>query len=158
MKSFRTWMTRRRTRMKIWACDMSDLRFLLDTNIVSAVIKQPAGMVARKFAQVGSDALGISIIVACEMRYGAHKKGSARLSGKVDALLEQLPILPLDTAAVWYYAQLRCELERRGKTIGANDQLIAAHALALDVTLVTTNVGEFSRVPGLRLENWLADE
>lgn len=124
--------------------------------MLSAVIKQPSGRVAQRIADAGPAALCTSIVVACEIRFGAAKKGSVPLTAKVEALLEQLTVLPLDFGVDQHYAKLRCELERRGQTIGSNDQLIAAHALALDLTLVTHNLGEFSRVPGLRLENWLA--
>lgn len=130
--------------------------FLLDTNILSNVIKRPAGPAAQKIAEVGPAACSTSVIVACELRYGAAKKAAPRLTEKVNALLQQLAVLPLDGAIDQYYAKLRCELERHGQIIGANDQLIAAHALALDLTLVTDNTGEFCRVPDLRVENWLA--
>lgn len=129
--------------------------FLLDTNILSDVIKRPGGPVAQKIADVGPEACSTSVIVACELRYGAAKKAAPRLTEKVDALLQQLAVLPLDATIDRHYATLRCELERRGQTIGANDKLIAAHALALDLTLVTHNTGEFRRVPNLRVENWL---
>lgn len=108
-------------------------------------------------ADVGQAAFCTSIVVACEIRYGATKKSSARLTEKVETLLGQLTVLALDTGVDEHYANLRCDLERCGQTIGSNDQFIAAQALALDLTLVTHNVREFSRVPGLRLENWLED-
>lgn len=129
--------------------------FLLDTNILSNVIKRPAGPAAQKIAEVGPAACSTSVIVACELRYGAAKKAAPRLTERVNVLLQQLAVLPLDGAIDQHYATLRCELERRGQTIGANDQLIAAHALALDLTLVTHNTREFCRVPNLRVENWL---
>lgn len=137
---------------------MSKSLYLLDTNILSAVIKHPAGYVAQKMAAVGPATLCTSIVVACEIRYGSGKKGLARLADRVEALLEQLPVLPLDNDADRHYADLRCELEQRGQPIGATDQLIAAHTMALDLTLVMHNTDEFSRIPGLRLADWLADE
>ena len=99
---------------------------------------------------------GRKIGVACELRYRAAKKGSLALSGRVDELLSAIEILPLDEGVDGKYAEIRAALERAGTPIGANDYLIAAHALATDLTLVTDNVGEFSRVPGLAVENWLA--
>ncbi|MDA3919879.1 MAG: type II toxin-antitoxin system VapC family toxin [Salinisphaera sp.] len=129
--------------------------FLLDTNILSNVIKRPSGPAAQKIAEVGPAVCSTSVIVACELRYGAAKKAAPQLTEKVNALLQQLVVLPLDGAIDEHYAKLRCELETQGQTIGANDQLIAAHALALDLTLVTHNTGEFCRVPNLRVENWL---
>ena len=100
---------------------------------------------------------GISIIVACELRYGAARRRSARLTSQLEAVLEGIDILPLDERADRHYAEIRTDLERIGRPIGNNDLLIAAHARALEATLVTHNTGEFSRVPGLAIENWLAD-
>jgi tRNA(fMet)-specific endonuclease VapC len=129
--------------------------YLLDANIISALLKQPQGIVAEHIARVGADAVCTSIIVACELRYGAAKKGSVQLSERVESLLESLEVLPLDKESDRRYAEIRLHLDQRGRPIGPNDLLIAAHALALDLTLVTANVEEFARVPGLRLENWL---
>jgi len=131
-------------------------RYLLDTNILSSLLKQPSGTVASRIRSVGEDTICTSIIVACELRYGAAKKGSPALSGKVEQLLSSLEVLPLDEGTDKKYAELRTALEKAGTPIGANDCLIAAHALSLELTLVTDNVGEFSRVPGLAVENWLA--
>lgn len=129
--------------------------FLLDTNILSDLIRQPDGLVARAIAEVGEDSIATSIIVAGELRYGGEKRGSARLQGKIDQLLSLIPVLPLKDDADASYGRLRAELERRGTPIGANDMLIAAHALAVDATLVTDNIREFQRVDGLKLANWL---
>jgi tRNA(fMet)-specific endonuclease VapC len=129
--------------------------FLLDTNILSDLIRRPDGLVARAIADVGEDAIATSIIVAGEMRYGGAKRGSARLQGKIDQLLSLIPVLPLKNDADASYGRLRAELERRGTPIGANDMLIAAHALAVDATLVTDNIREFERIDGLKLVNWL---
>jgi len=97
-----------------------------------------------------------SIVVACELRYGAAKKGSPRLSERVEILLDSLEVLPLEKESDRHYAEVRLRLERSGKSIGPNDMLIAAHALALDLILVTDNAEEFARVPDLSVENWLA--
>ena len=105
--------------------------------------------------RVGQDTVCTSIIVACELRYGAAKKGSDRLSSRVAALLEQLTLLPLAAGTDREYALIRDRLERAGNPIGPNDLLIAAHARALGLTLVTANVGEFARVTGLEVQNWL---
>lgn len=98
-----------------------------------------------------------SIVVACELRFGAMKKGSSELSTRIDELLASFNVLPLDREADRHYAEIRTHLSRTGRFIGSNDLLIAAHTLALDLTLVTANVDEFSRVPGLFIENWLSD-
>jgi len=132
--------------------------YLLDSNAFSELLHSPHGPVANvyrsKVADPGSRLL-TSIIVACEVRYGAARKGSASLAQRIDRLLASMEVAPLSTGADDSYATLRSDLERRGQVIGQNDMLIAAHALALDAILVTDNVREFKRVKGLRIENWL---
>jgi tRNA(fMet)-specific endonuclease VapC len=130
-------------------------RYLLDTNIVSALVRDPHGAVTRRIARVGEEKVCTSIIVACELRFGATKKGSPRLTEQLERVLAALPVLALEADADRRYGELRTELERAGTPIGANDMLIAAHALALDLTLVTDNVSEFRRVKGLQIRNWL---
>lgn len=129
--------------------------FLLDTNILSDLIRQPDGAVASKIAEVGEEAIATSIIVAGELLYGAQRRGSQRLTSKVEELLTLVPVLPLKDDVDIRYGRLRADLERRGTPIGANDMLIAAHALAIGATLVTDNVREFERVDGLDIVNWL---
>ena len=131
------------------------LSYLLDTNIVSDLVRNPQGRVAAKIAKVGEENIATSIIVAAELRYGAAKKGSARLTTQLEAVLGALPVLALEAPADTRYGELRVALEKAGKPIGANDLLIAAHALALDLVLVTANAREFRRVRGLKVENWL---
>lgn len=133
-------------------------RYLLDTNILSDLVKRPAGPVARKIAAVGEAAVCTSVVVACELRYGVAKKGSTALADKIDALLAVLEVLPLETGADARYGEIRDALGKAGIPIGGNDLLIAAHALSLGLTLVTDNVAEFSRVEGLMVANWLRDE
>jgi tRNA(fMet)-specific endonuclease VapC len=94
-------------------------------------------------------------VVACELRLGALRKGSAVLSGRVEQLLDSLVVLPLDEPADQHYAEIRAALERAGTPIGSHDLFIAAHARSRDMTLVTHNLREFQRVPGLRVEDWL---
>ena len=130
-------------------------RFLLDTNIVSDLVRNPKGVAANRIAEVGEDAVCTSIIVASELRYGAVKSGSERLAERIDLILSALEVLPLKPPVDDIYAELRNDLARRGKPIGPNDMLIASHALAGDLTLVTANTREFKRVKQLRLENWL---
>jgi len=129
--------------------------YLLDTNILSDLVRHPQGRVAVRIAEVGEAAVATSIVVAAELRFGAEKKGSPRLSAQVEAILGALPVLPLEPPVDREYGRLRWALERKGSPIGANDMLVAAHALALDRTLVTDNRREFARVTGLRLVNWL---
>ncbi|MEY4683604.1 MAG: hypothetical protein RLZ25_63 [Pseudomonadota bacterium] len=129
--------------------------YLLDTNIISDVIRNPDGHVARHIERVGPKAIFTSIIVASELRYGCAKKGSARLLDRVNGVLETIPVLSLDIPTDAEYGDIRAKLEVAGQPIGMNDLLIAAHAQALGLTLVTDNTNEFSRIRGLKLENWL---
>lgn len=135
---------------------ISGHRYLLDANIVSDLMVNPHGMAARRIIQVGEGTVCTSIIVACELRYGARKKNSARLLDRMEQALATLPVLALGAGVDTYYGEIRVGLERRGKPIGRHDFLIAAHALALNLILVTANIREFSRVPDLKVENWLA--
>jgi len=129
--------------------------YLLDTNIVSDLIRNPQGLAARRIAEVGEGEVATSIIVASELRFGAERRGSERLTRQMEAILALLPVLPLGGDSDRHYGILRTSLERKGQPIGGNDMLIAAHALELAATLVTDNVSEFERVDGLVLENWI---
>jgi tRNA(fMet)-specific endonuclease VapC len=129
--------------------------YLLDTNILSDLIRHPGGLVARRVVQVGQKEIFTSIIVAAELRYGCAKKGSSKLLERVQGLLETIPVLSLDMPSDAQYGLIRAELEAAGQPIGMNDLLIASHALALGLTLVTDKTSEFSRVRGLKVENWL---
>ena len=133
------------------------LQYLLDTNIVSDLIRHPQGPVARRIASTGEDTVCTSVVVAAELRYGAEKAGSMRLSERVNLILSVLEVLPLETPSDFHYGEIRRHLTQHGTPIGPNDLLIAAHARALDLTVVTHNEREFSRVPDLRVENWLGD-
>jgi tRNA(fMet)-specific endonuclease VapC len=129
--------------------------YLLDTSIISDLVRNPQGLAAKHLRRVGDETVCTSIVVVCELRFGAAKAGSKRLSDQLERVLEPLDILPLEPPVDHYYADIRRALERRGTPIGPNDLLIAAHALALGFTVVTENTGEFSRVDGLSVENWL---
>ena len=129
--------------------------YLLDTNILSDLIRNPFGPVAQRIEAVGAKAVCTSIIVAAELRYGSAKKGSPRLQARVEDILATIPVLPLDVPADADYGRQRAQLEASGQSIGGNDLLIAAHALALGLTLVTHNTREFSRIAGLQVEDWL---
>jgi tRNA(fMet)-specific endonuclease VapC len=130
-------------------------RYLLDTSILSDAMWNRDGPVVKKIARVGQDQVCTSIIVASEMRYGAANRGSSRVARRVSELLSTIDVLALEPPVDRVYGDLRVTLERAGRIIGPNDLLIAAQAIALGMTLVTDNEREFSRVPGLRLENWL---
>ena len=131
------------------------MRYLLDTSIVSDLIKNPRGRVTQKIAAVGEQQVCTSIVVAAELRYGARKKNSARLTAQVEAVLGALEVLPLEAPVDHVYGELRVALEGAGCVIGGNDLLIAAQAIALGYSVVTDNERKFARVEGLHCENWL---
>src|SRR5579872_3319445 len=131
---------------------------MLDTNILIAALKgQPE--VRQRLEAVPLSAMRLSAIVLGELEFGAEKSiQSERNRARLAALTERLPLLGIDYDTTRHYAQVRALLERQGTPIGANDTWIAAQALAIHATLVTDNEREFSRVPGLLLENWLTRE
>lgn len=129
--------------------------YLLDTNIVSALIRDPRGDVYKQVRRVGVERVGVSIISVGELRFGIARKNSVRLRSALEEILESIGVLPFVEPAEQTYGELRAALERAGTPIGPNDLWIAAHALTSEATLVTDNEREFGRVPGLRVENWL---
>ena len=131
------------------------MRYLLDANVLSVLVRDPRGPITQRVRDVGEDNVCTSIIVASELRYGAAKKGSVRLLGQLEAVLNVIEVLPLEPPVDVVYGELRAQLEREGQPIGGNDLLIAAHALALGHTVVTDNEREFRRVSELLVENWL---
>jgi tRNA(fMet)-specific endonuclease VapC len=133
---------------------MATAAWMLDTNVLSELIRDPRGALASRIAAEPPGTLCTSIIVACELRFGAQRKGSPLLTDRVEQLLERLQVLSLDADADRHYAEIRAVLERAGTPIGSHDLFIAAHARCLDLSLVTRNVREFARVPGLRVVDW----
>ncbi|WP_296750656.1 type II toxin-antitoxin system VapC family toxin [Thiobacillus sp.] len=129
--------------------------YLLDTNILSDLVRNLQGRIATCIAQVGEKLVCTSMIAASELRFGAAKRNAPKLTAQVDAILAALEVRPFDIPTDREYAKLHFHLEQAGTPISPNDMLIAAHALAIESTLVTANTGEFSRVPGLAVENWL---
>lgn len=134
---------------------MNTPRYMLDTNVVSDVIRNPHGSAAAMIESVGDTQVAISSIVASELRFGILKRNSERLTFLVENLLDRVSILPYEDKEASHFAEIRLDLERNGTPIGTTDLFIAAHARSLDVTLVTANIREFGRVPGLRVENWV---
>jgi tRNA(fMet)-specific endonuclease VapC len=131
------------------------MRYLLDTNIISALIRDPRGTVAGCIREVGEANVCTSIIVAAELRYGTAKKASVRLSTQFELVLAAFDVLPFETPADAVYGDIRAQLARTGTVIGGNDLLIAAQAIAGGHTVVTDNMREFERVNGLAVMNWL---
>jgi len=133
------------------------LRYLLDTNILSDLIRHPQGTVANRISSAGEDTVCTSIVVAAELRFSAEKSGSRKLADRIDLILSALDVLPLELPADRHYGEIRQQLTRQGTPIGPNDLLIAAHALAVDLTIVTANARAFSRVSGLKVDYWLSE-
>ena len=127
---------------------------MLDTNVLSALVRRPDGDLAARVAALPSGSFAVSVVVAGELRYGAQRRGSDRLTRQVEAVLSAVDVLPLAEPADRNYGEIRNALERIGQSIGPNDLFVAAHARALSATLVTNNVREFRRVPGLTVEDW----
>ena len=133
------------------------MRYLLDTNIVSDLVRRPQGRVAERIRTIGEAQVCTSIIVAAELRYGAAKRAAPQLSAQLQAVLGALDVLPFEAPADAAYGRLRARLEQTGRTIGGNDLLIAAQALALGYAIVTNNEREFARIDDLHCENWLRE-
>ena len=130
------------------------MQYLLDTNICIYVINQRPPAVLEKFLARAEDGLAISAITASELHWGVRKSGSARNLAALEKFLAPLVVMDYDLAAARAYGELRAALERKGVPIGPLDMQIAAHALALDLVLVSNNLREFKRVPGLKFDNW----
>lgn len=129
--------------------------FMLDTDICIYIIKRKPASVLKRLESLQPGQLAMSAITFAELMNGAKKSRQVKANlEKLNALGEVLDIRPFDKEAAEYYGDVRSELEKRGETIGSNDLLIAAHALSLGWTLVTNNEREFSRVKGLKMENW----
>jgi tRNA(fMet)-specific endonuclease VapC len=132
-----------------------EARFLLDTNICIYIRRKKPEEVLRRFRTLKAGEAGLSVITFGELVYGAEK--SAQRTAALELLRElaqALPVMGLPEAAAEAYGTIRAELERKGQMIGNNDLLIAAHAKAAGLTLVTNNEREFRRVRGLKVENW----
>ena len=128
-------------------------RYLLDTNILSDLAKRPAGPVTQRITEQGVESIATSLVVACEIRFGLAKSGSPLLAENMNQVLDSIEIMPLEHPVDEHYAEIRNALECPGAPIGPNDLLIAAHARALGMILVTDNVRKLSRVRGLQMEN-----
>jgi len=132
------------------------MKVMLDTNICIYIIKQKPRSVLERFAAFPVGDLGISVITLAELEYGASKSSEPdRNREALEQFVSPLEIAVLDRLATSVYGKIRALLEKRGRPIGSMDLLIAAHALSLNVRLVTNNMREFKRVPGLRVENWV---
>lgn len=132
------------------------MKVMLDTNICIYIIKQQPKSVLQRFVTFPIGELGISVITLAELEYGASKSSEPdRNREALEQFISPLEIAVFDRQVTIVYGRIRALLEKRGRPIGSMDLLIAAHALSLSVRLVTNNVKEFKRVPGLRVENWV---
>ena len=137
-------------------------QYLLDTNTISHIMKNPQGLAAQRMQQITENAISndnpapicTSVIVQGELLFGLAKNQSVRLQTAYDTAMKYIPVLGLEPVVAQHYSQLRFALSRAGTPIGPNDAFIAAHALALGCTVVTDNEDEFRRVEGLKVENW----
>jgi len=133
------------------------MKFLLDTNTCIALIRRrPAGLI-KKLTSYRPGDVGISTITAAELVYGAQKSNLTEQNmTALDQFLLPLEVADFDQSAAVFYGEIRAYLESKGTLIGSMDMLIAAHALSLEVALVTNNTREFKRVPNLKIEDWMA--
>jgi len=133
------------------------VRYLLDTNICIYIAKRHPPEVLRHFDTLQVGDVAMSLITYGELQFGAEKSCiSDQVHEKLERLAELVSVLPLTGNVAKHYGQIRAKLEQAGTPIGANDLWIAAHACAEDLILVSNNIWEFKRVPGLKLENWVA--
>src|SRR6266508_586965 len=130
------------------------IRYLLDTNTVSFHIRHSSALLQRRLRAIPAASVALSVITEMEIRYGVARNATLRIAPSIEGFLQGITILPLTSEAARYYARIRAELEAIGTPIGPLDLLIASHALSLGVTLITTDLGEFRRVTGLRFEDW----
>ena len=133
-----------------------NLRYLLDTNICIYISKRRPLQVLERFKQLAPGEVGMSLVTYGELYYGAQKSQQRELAlEKLSQLAAYIPVITPEVQTAVQYGTLRASLERAGTPIGNNDLWIAAHALALELILVSNNTSEFKRVPGLVVENWV---
>lgn len=132
--------------------------FVLDTDVCSYAMKRRYASLVGRIQEFAVGQLKVSAVTVYELKHGARRSGRyERLIRVIDAFLDNVEILPFGSSAARHAGDIRADLEARGTPIGAYDLLIAGHARALDATLVTGNLGELSRVDGLRVESWVSE-
>ena len=132
------------------------MKYLLDTDTCRYLMQADNDELMQHLANVSANQAAMSVVTQGELHFGiARKPGATRLKTRLEVLNRAVPTVDMPREAALHYAAIRAKLERIGTPLGANDIWIAAHALAADLTLVTNHTGEFSRVPKIRLENWM---
>lgn len=133
------------------------MKYVLDTDTCSFIMRQSSAMLMERFAGIADNEVAMSVITQGELKSGLARKPSAtQLKARFDRLNMAIATLDLPAAAATHYAIIRAHLEQKGSPIGSNDLWIASHALAANMRLITNNVREFKRVPGMKIENWMA--
>jgi tRNA(fMet)-specific endonuclease VapC len=130
------------------------IRYLLDTNIVSFHIRSSSPMLQRRLRRIRAASVALSVVTEMEIRYGLARNPRLRIAPLVEAFLAGITVLDLDSKVAGVYARARAALDAKGTPIGPLDLMIGAHALAIGATLVTSNAGEFRRIPGLKVVDW----
>lgn len=130
------------------------LRYLLDTNTVSFLIRRRSPALERRFKRTSADEAALSVVTELEIRFGLARNPGLRIAGLVESFLAGMTILPLTSDVAPVYARIRTALEAKGTPIGPHDLMIASQAVARRLTLVSSNLREFRRVPGLRCLDW----
>ena len=130
------------------------LKFLLDTNTVSFHLRKSSPALQRRFKRTPASTVALSVVTEMEIRYGLARNPRLRIAPLVEEFLRGITILALDSSAARYYARARGALDARGSPIGPLDLMIASHALASGLVLITNNMAEFTRVPELICEDW----
>jgi tRNA(fMet)-specific endonuclease VapC len=132
--------------------------YLLDTNILTDLARNPFGACSNRLKQIDNEDVFTSVIVAGEVEFGILKYRAFKLLRQMERIMETIDVQALPLGSVETYSELRVSLETRGQPIGDNDMWIAAHALSEDAILVSNNIKEFSRIPNLKVENWMQTE
>jgi tRNA(fMet)-specific endonuclease VapC len=133
---------------------MAAIQFLLDTNTVSFHIRRSSSPLQRRLRAISAESVALSVVTEMEVRYGLAKNPALKIAPLVEVFLQGISILPLDSNVARHYATVRAELDARGTPIGPLDLMIAAHALSIGATLITTDLSEFRRIPALLCADW----
>jgi tRNA(fMet)-specific endonuclease VapC len=131
------------------------MRYLLDTNIISDLMRNPDGKVGNRVAELDKKEIFTSVLAIGEVRYGIEKRGSKNHAAALKSVLQLLTPEPFKSPADRHYATIRLTIEAMGLPVGQLDMLLGAQALASDAILVTANEKHFRHMPGLKVENWL---